>query len=63
MNTRVLQTNPNYSDFIYKETISANSIKQGKESFIAYLKRDFSNLIYNTTEIQVVLASEYKECL
>lgn len=59
-----LYGNPNYSDFIYKETVSANSIQQAKESFIAYLKREFSNLIYNTTEIQVVLASEYdKECL
>ena len=58
-----LYGNPNYSDFIYKETISANSIQQAKESFIAYLKRDFSNLIYNTTEIQAILASEYKECL
>lgn len=53
LNVRGLYGNPNPQNFEYNLCLFANSIEEAKQNFIDYMKKNFSTLSYNMSDIVI----------
>lgn len=51
LNVRGLYGNPTPQTFFYSSSLFADSIEEAKQNFLEYMKRDFSTLIYKTSDV------------
>lgn len=58
LKVRNLYGNPNYQPFNYTSTITASSIEEARASFLAFMKRDFPNVTFNTKDVIISLVSK-----
>ena len=58
LKVRNLYGNPNYQPFTYTSTITASSIEEARASFLAFMKRDFPNVTFNTKDVIISLVSK-----
>lgn len=58
LKVRNLYGNPSYQPFNYTSTITASSIEEARASFLAFMKRDFPNVTFNTKDVIISLVSK-----
>lgn len=62
LKVRNLYGNKNYTEFVYDKTISAVNEDEAKKNFLAFMRKDFSNVIFNESDV-IVSEAIGKECL